>query len=115
MRSAPRSGAHCVYLLHVHLVFCVKYRRKALTAPILARLQDGSDRMLAALRCELIEFSGERDHVHFLIAHPPHMSISEIARRLKGRSAYVLRREFPELRRPIDVLRRYIKSQDRPA
>jgi len=134
MRPAPRYGAHCVYLLHIHLVFCVKYRCKALTAPTLARLQDGSDRMLDALSCELIEFSGERDHVHFLIAHPPHMPVSELARRLKGRSAYVLRREFPELRRvcrghlwspsyfaasvggaPLDVLKRYIDSQDRPA
>jgi hypothetical protein len=31
-------------------VFCVKYRRKALTAPILARLQDGPGRMLDALK-----------------------------------------------------------------
>jgi putative transposase len=88
--------------------------------------------MLAGLGCELIEFSGEPDHVHFLIPHPPRISISEIARRLKGRSAHVLR-EFPELRRvcrghlwspsyftasvggaPIDVLRGYIESQDRP-
>jgi putative transposase len=133
MRPAPRSGAHCLYLLHLHLVFCVKYRRKALTAPMLARLQDGTARMLAALGREPIELSGERDHVHFLIAHPPHMPVSEITRRLKGRSAHVSRREFPQLQRvcrnhlrspsyfaasvggaPIDVLRRYIESQDRP-
>lgn len=115
-------------------MFCVKYRGKALTAPMLARLEDGSGRMLGALGCEPIEFSGERDHVHFLIAHPPHMPVSEIATGLKGRSAYVLRREFPQLRRvcrghlwspsyvaasvggaPIDVLRRDIESQDRPS
>jgi putative transposase len=100
---------------------------------MLARLQDGTARILAALGCELIEFSGERDHVHFLIAHPPHMPVSEIARRLKRNSAYELCREFPQLQRvcrnhlqspsyfaasvagaPTDVLRRYIESQDRP-
>lgn len=133
-RVAPRASAHNVHLLSLHLVFCVKYRRKALTAPILARLKDGSGRMLAALGCELIKFSGETDHVHFLINHPPSLPVSEIARRLKGRSAHELRREFPDLRRvhrrhlwspgyfaanagsaPIDVLHRYIEDQDRPS
>jgi len=42
-------------------VFCVKYRREALTAPILQWLQDGSAYMLHALGRELIEFSGKRD------------------------------------------------------
>ena len=28
-------GRHCVYNLHVHLVFVIKYRRKVLTAAIL--------------------------------------------------------------------------------
>lgn len=133
-RVAPRASAHSVHLLNLHLVFCVKYRRKALTAPILARLEDGSGRVLTALGCGLVEFSGEADHVHFLIHHPPSLPVSEIARRLKGRSADTLRREFPQLRRvhrqhlwspgyfaasvggaPIDVLRGYIENQDRPS
>jgi putative transposase len=127
-RVAPRAGAHSAHLLNLHLVFCVKYRRKELTAPMLARLEDGTRRMLPALACELVEFSGESDHVHFLIHHPPGLPVSEMAPRLK-RSAYELRREAPRLRRvcrgpgyfaasvgaaPIGVLRRYIENQRPP-
>jgi len=95
-------------------VFCVKYRRKALTTPILDRLEDGSARMLAALDCELVELTGDRDHVHVLIRHPARVSIPEIAQRLKGRSAFVLRRQFPELghRARRTVRRRRIRAGD---
>jgi putative transposase len=101
--------------------------------PILTRLQDGTGRMLPALGCQPAGLSGQADRARFLIGHPPSVPISETARRLKGRSAHMLRRKHPELRcihhrhlwspghftasvsgAPIDVLRRYIENQDRP-
>ena len=30
-----RTGRHCVFLLHVHLVFVTKYRRKAFTKEVI--------------------------------------------------------------------------------
>ena len=38
---------HCVYALHYHLVMVTKYRRKCITAPMLARFRE-----IAEARCE---------------------------------------------------------------
>ncbi|MDT5119684.1 MAG: REP-associated tyrosine transposase, partial [Mycobacterium sp.] len=48
----------------------------------------------ANLNAELIEFNGETDHVHPFVAHPPTPATSVLAHRLKGRTAYQVRREF---------------------
>jgi putative transposase len=41
----------------------------------------------ADLDVELVEFNGETDHVHLLVACPPTLAISVPLQRLKGRSA----------------------------
>ena len=48
----------------------------------------------AELDVELVEFNGEADHVHLLVAYPPTLAISVLVQRLKGRTAYAVRREF---------------------
>ncbi len=40
---------------------------------------------------ELVEFNGETDHVHLLVAYPPTLVISALVQRLKGRTAYAAR------------------------
>ena len=40
-----------------------------------------------------------KDHIHLPISYPPRVSISDIVKRLKGRSSRILLQEFPELRR----------------
>ena len=39
------------------------------------------------------------EHVHLHLLYPPKISVSEIARKLKGRSAYKLLKEFPSLKK----------------
>ncbi len=46
----------------------------------------------AELDVELVEFNGEADHV--LVAYPPTPAISVLTQRLKGRTAYAVRRAF---------------------
>jgi putative transposase len=46
------------------------------------------------LDVELVEFNGESDHLHLLVAYPPTLAISVLAQRLKGRTTYAVRREF---------------------
>lgn len=41
------------------------------------------------------------DHVHMLIMIPPKLSVSQVLQNLKGKSAYLLLKEFPELRREL--------------
>ncbi len=38
-----------------------------------------------------------KDHVHMHIEYPPSLSISDLVKRLKGRTSIMLQKEFPEL------------------
>ena len=48
----------------------------------------------AELDVELVEFNGETDHVHLLVAYPPTLAISVLVQRLKGLIAHAVRRDF---------------------
>lgn len=39
------------------------------------------------------------DHVHMMISIPPHLSVSDVVRRMKGRSSYKAQQEFPDLKK----------------
>ena len=41
------------------------------------------------------------DHVHMLVMIPPKLSVSKALQVMKGKSAHLLLKEFPELRREL--------------
>ncbi|ETB33334.1 transposase, partial [Mycobacterium avium subsp. hominissuis 10-5606] len=71
-------------LLHAHLVFVTKFRRKLFTDPMLTFAETTMRTVCAELDVELVEFNGEADHVHLLVAYPPTLAISALAQRLKA-------------------------------
>jgi hypothetical protein len=60
-----------VSLLHDHLVFVTKFRRKPFTDPMLIFAETTMRAVCAELAVELVEFNGDADHVHLLVAYPP--------------------------------------------
>jgi putative transposase len=38
-----------------------------------------------------------KDHVHMYVEYPPSQSVSELMRRIKGRTSRMLQKEYPEL------------------
>ena len=52
------------------------------------------------LGAEWVEFNGEPEHVHLLVAYPPTLAVATLVRRLKGRSSYAVRREYTGMNRP---------------
>ena len=44
--------------------------------------------------CELPEFGGEHDHVHLIVSLHPKMAVSNVISKLKGKSSFILRREY---------------------
>jgi putative transposase len=92
--TSYRRARHSVSLLHVHLVFVTKYRRPIFTDPMLSLCEHTMRDGCADLDAELAEFNGEPDHVHLLVHYPPTLAISALVHRLKGRTAYAIRREL---------------------
>lgn len=130
-----KSRAHCVYNLHAHIVFVTKYRRKVIDADILRELHSIFNRLCTAKECELVEFSGETDHVHLLVSYPPNVTLSKLINNLKAVSSKLIRQQFAEHVNqfyskpvfwtqayciisaggaPLEVLKTYIQSQDAP-
>ncbi|SCF20902.1 putative transposase [Micromonospora viridifaciens] len=91
-----RRGRSVVHNLHAHLVFTTKYRRGALTDPILTRCGQIMAEVCHDFGAELREFNGEDDHVHLLVHYPPSVALSRLVNSLKGVSSRHLRREFTE-------------------
>lgn len=88
-----RSGRHCVFMMHVHLVFVTKYRRARFSADQLGFLKDIFESVCKDFNAELVEMNGERDHVHLLVNYPPNVSVSKLVNSLKGVSSRMLRKQ----------------------
>jgi putative transposase len=133
-KSDIRTGRHCVFNLHIHLVFVTKYRRKIFTKKYLNSLQVLFEKVCGDFEAELVEFDGETDHVHLLIHYPPKAAISKIVNSLKGVSSRRLKQLHPEMIQhywksqlwspsyfagscggaPIEIVRQYIEQQNTP-
>lgn len=126
-----RTGRHCVFNVHVHLVFVTKYRKDVFSTAILKDLGHIFSNICKQFQSELVEFNGESDHVHLLINYPPKVQISKLVNSLKGVSSRALRKKYPDLLQinwkgvlwspsyfasscggaPITIIRQYIEQQ----
>ena len=73
-----RTGRHCVFKLHVHLVFVTKYRQQVFTDIILKDLETIFQDICQDFETEIVEIKGESDHLHLLLNYPPKVSISKL-------------------------------------
>src|SRR5215207_1654152 len=72
-----RRGRHVVYALHAHLVFVTKYRRDVLPALAIRDLSGIFAKVCRDVEAELVECSGEDDHVHLLVRYSPKVALSK--------------------------------------
>jgi len=135
MSREIRNGRHCVYELKVHLVFLTKYRRKVFTDRVLIDLENIFSDVCKSFDTRLIEFNGEKDHVHLLVEYMPKLQLSRLVGSLKGVSARLLKSKgYPEINGnlwgkhlwsrsyyagscggvTLDVIKQYVQNQDRP-
>jgi len=131
-----RRGRTCVFALHVHLVFVTKFRKRVFTKEILVSTREIFKSVCKDFGAELIEFEGEKDHVHLLVNYPPKVSISKLVNSLKSVSARLLRKKgYPTIVKylwgrnlwspsyfagscgwaPISIIRQYIEGQNTPS
>ena len=97
MSTDYNHGFRSVYRLTAHVVFVIKYRRKAINNEILARLKDIFTSTLSKWESALLDFNGESDHVHLIIDYKPDIALSKLIANLKTVSSRLIRKEFPDL------------------
>lgn len=129
--SEIRTGRHCVFNLHVHLVFVTRFRRKVFSTAILDEMKAVFQNVCLDFEASLQAFDGQKDYVHLIVIYPPKVSVSKLVNSLKGVSSRLLRKKFPALEKsywkgglwspsylaascagaPISIVQQYIEQQ----
>ena len=129
-----RTGRHCVFQIHAHLVFVTKYRYKVLHGYMFDTLKMLFKKVCEDFEAELVEFDGEEDHVHLLVNYPPKVSLSKLVNSLKGVSSRKLKLHHPQVANkyfksalwspsyfaascggaPLEIIKQYVQQQKTP-
>ena len=92
-----RKSSHTVSWLSVHIVWVTKYRYHVLKGDVQVRCRDLLVQICNSENVKILKGVVSKDHVHMHIEYPPSLSISNLVKRLKGRTSIMLQKEFPEL------------------
>ena len=96
-----KHGRGYVYFIQYHIVWCVKYRQKVLLGDIDKKLKEILNQIATDNGFTISEIESDCDHVHLLIDCNPQHSIPNIIKALKGVSARLLFKEFPQLKKKL--------------
>lgn len=125
------TNNHSVFLLHYHLIMCVKYRNKVIDDDISKRLKEIFEYICPKYNITLVEWNHDVDHVHVLFRGHPNSEISKFINTYKSASSRLIKKEFPQIRKSlwkemfwsqsyclistggvsVDVIQKYIQSQ----
>ena len=92
-----RVVSHSVSRLTAHIVWVTKYRYHVLKGDVQVRCRDLVVQICNAENVQILKGVVSKDHVHIHVEYPPSMSISEIVKKMKGRTSRLLQQEFPSL------------------
>jgi len=131
-----RTGRSVKFKHYNHLVFVTKYRKGVFNERMLIRMQEVIKETCEQMESELLEFNGEDNHVHMLVSISPKYAVCNFVGKLKGKTAYFLRKEFWEEIKcklwgdhlwspsycsvscggaPLEIIKEYIQEQNRPS
>ena len=125
------TNNHSVFMLHYHLIMCIKYRNKVIDDNISNRLKEIFEKIAPAYNITLEEWNHDTDHVHILFKGQPNTEISKFINAYKSASSRLIKKEFPQIRKSLwkemfwsqsfcllttsgataDIIKQYIMSQ----
>ena len=98
MREDRHSG-HTITRLQAHIVWVTKYRYPVLVGDIKVRCRDLLLQICDAEDVRILKGVVSKDHVHMLIEYGPSKILSDLVKRMKGRTSRLLQQQYPELRK----------------
>ncbi len=127
------TNNHSVFILHYHLIMCIKYRNKVIDNNISNRLKEIFEFIAPKYNIVLEEWNHDADHVHILFKGQPNTEISKFINAYKSASSRLIKKEYPEIRKSlwkemfwsqsyclistggvtVDIIKQYIQSQGR--
>ena len=88
--NVTKSIAHTKWNCKYHIVFCPKYRRQEIYGKIKEDVGKILRKLCEAKGVEIIEAEACPDHIHMLVAIPPHLSVAQFMGYLKGKSSLMI-------------------------
>ena len=116
------------------MVLVTKHRKKCFTPEILDALKEIFHKLSDKWEIELLEFNGQQDHIHLLLATHPNIKMSSLVNNFKTVSSRLIRKKFSKhlskfYWKPvlwtrayclittggatIDIIKKYIEKQDK--
>ncbi len=127
-----RKTSHSLYDIKYHIVWITKYRKPVLVGELAKRVRELIRQICKGMDVEIIKGHVSTDHVHLFVSVPPHLSVSELIKRIKGKSSWKIMSEFKTISKQFwgrhfwgrgyfaassgnvtdEVIMEYIKNQD---
>ena len=99
MEKKQRFNGHTVSRLTAHIVWVTKYRFKVLDRDIKIRCRTLIKQICQSEDISILSGVVSTDHVHLHIEYLPSKSISDVVKKLKGRTSRRIQEEFPHIRK----------------
>ena len=96
-----RKGCHCVWQIHYHIVFPVRYRKTLLDEEVVGIIRETAVGIGERYAIEMEAMGMDRDHVHILCSTHPKMSPGEVVRVFKSITAREIFRRRPIARKEL--------------
>ncbi|GAA5504542.1 IS200/IS605 family transposase ISDra9 [Deinococcus xinjiangensis] len=93
-----RAGSHTKTRLTVHIVWATKYRYHVLIGEVKPRCRTLLMQIRESEDVRVLGGVVSKDHVHMHLEYPPKLSVSDLVKRLKGRTSRLLQAEFSHLK-----------------
>jgi putative transposase len=82
-----RKTSHAVYDIKYHLVWITKYRKPVLFGDMAIRFREIIREICKTMDIEIIKGHVSKDHVHIMVSVPPYVSVSDVMKRIKGKTS----------------------------
>lgn len=99
MSQSYRRTNTTVSLINYHFIWIPRRCRQVLVGDVKKRVTELIYEKVAELECKVVSLAVEPEHIHLFLNCPPDIAPKQIMHRVKGYSSYVLRKEFPHLKK----------------
>ena len=96
-----RKGYHCVWQIHYHIVFPVKYRIALLDEEVTDIIQQTAEGISERYAIEMEAIGCDKDHIHLLCGAHPKMAPSRIVQIFKSITAREIFSRKPSIKKEL--------------
>ena len=92
-KGEVQKGYHCVWQIHYHIVFPVKYRKVLLDKMVIKIIEETAEGIQERYAIEMEALGMDKNHIHLLSSAHPKISPGEIVRIFRK---YYCKGDIPE-------------------